>query len=134
MLRDAPLWLASNSPLQSNICECPVPMSPGCTHMQKQNVMLRVLLWLCGMGECWQSKQKHEKEIQTLVQLNQHITRIKISPEALRKVIVGTLHVGEALAKFATCARSCVLFGFPLLSKHGDLAFDNEREQRTQAK
>uniref|UniRef100_A0A6B0UAF6 Putative secreted protein n=1 Tax=Ixodes ricinus TaxID=34613 RepID=A0A6B0UAF6_IXORI len=48
-----------------------------------------------------------------------------VSPsEALRKVIVGiTLHVGEAtaLAKFATCVRSCVLLGFPLLLTPGDL-------------
>lgn len=61
--------------------------------------------------------------------ITKFITKTNVSPEALRKVIAGTLHVGEAtaLAKFATCAISCVLLGFPLLSKHGDLTFLGKR-------
>lgn len=68
--------------------------------------------------------------------ITKFITKTNVSPEALRKVIAGTLHVGEAtaLAKFATCAISCVLLGFPLLSKHDDLTFLGEKNKRTQAK
>lgn len=69
--------------------------------------------------------------------ITKFITKTNVSPEALRKVIAGTLHVGEAtaLAKFATCAISCVLLGFPLLSKHGDLTFfGKKKNKRTQAK
>lgn len=69
---------------------------------------------------------------------NDCVCPVPMAPsEALRKVIAGTLHVGEAtaLAKFATCAISCVLLGFPLLSKHGDLTFfGKKKNKRTQAK
>lgn len=76
-----------------------------------------------------------EKQINNILALvtciKKFMIKTKVSPEALRKVIVGTLHVGEAtaLAKFATCAISCVLLGFPLLSKHGDLTFLGKKKR-----